>query len=156
GFAIADYDTTRPLIIDPVLSYSTYLGGGNDDYPFFHAPDGNGGVWVAGGTVSTDCPTAGGGSGEPGRTNHATLVRHCNCAGPLICSTYLGGGKYDNAYELVPDGSGGVWVTGFTESTNFPTAGGGSGDPGDDNDDVFVSHLSAAGTLTFSTYLGGD
>ncbi|MBI3249008.1 MAG: hypothetical protein HYZ50_21100 [Deltaproteobacteria bacterium] len=58
GFQIAAYDTSKPLIIDPVLSYSTYLGGSSDDYAYALTPDGSGGVWVAGETYSTNFPTA--------------------------------------------------------------------------------------------------
>jgi len=91
GFEVAAYDISRPLIIDPVLSYSTYLGGNGEDSTSSLAPDGNGGVWVAGETPSTDFPTTGGGSGDPGDgVERDVFVSHFTVTGTLTFSTYLG------------------------------------------------------------------
>jgi hypothetical protein len=153
-FQIAAYDISKPLIIDPVLSYSTYLGGNSSDSALALTPDGSGGVWVAGYTYSTNFPTAGG--GDPGKdAQFDAFVSHFTASRVLMFSSYLGGNGTDYQPALASDGSGGVWVAGWTASTDFstqnpfqPTLAGDA--------DAFVSHFTASGVLLFSTYLGGN
>src|SRR6266513_519626 len=155
GFAVAAYDANKPLVIDPTLSYSTYLGGGGDDLGLGIAADGAGNAYVTGETGSTDFPGAissnGGGSDA--------FVAKINAAGTaLVYSTYLGGSGDDFGQGIAVDAAGNAYVTGYTGSTNFPGAssstiqssnGGGI--------DAFVAKINAAGTaLVYSTYLGGS
>jgi hypothetical protein len=161
AFRVAGYDRSRPLVIDPVLSYSTYLGGSSYDEGFGIAVDSAGSAYVTGVTISSDFPTAnplqstlGGGAGPHGED---AFVAKLNPAGTaLVYSTYLGGSDLDGGWGIAVDAAGDAYVTGWTESTDFPTAnpvqssfGGG--------EDAFVAKLNPAGTaLVYSTYLGGS
>ena len=120
GFQVAAYDGTKPLIIDPVLVYSTYLGGFREDNGSGIAADATG-IYLAGLTVSPDFPTP----GSPSRSqvgDYDAFVTKLNPAGTaLIYSTYLGGNGYDFGLGLAVDAAGNAHVTGLTASTDFPT-----------------------------------
>jgi membrane-bound inhibitor of C-type lysozyme len=157
GFAVASYDASRPLVIDPVLSYSTYLGGSGSDEGRGIAVDPNtGDLLITGSTNSTDFPAV-----KPwqanGSGNSDIFVTRLSADGStLLYSTYLGGSgaDYSNGIAVDPT-TGHALVAGATLSTDFPTA-----KPLQTNEagdyDAFVARLSADGsTLIFSTYLGG-
>ena len=167
-FEIAPYDKTLPLIIDPVLSYSTYLGGSDMDYANGIAVDPSGNAYVTGYTASTDFPlvnpvqsSPGGGTcSEDGVDTTAcfdAFVTKLNPTGTaLVYSTYLGGSNEDYGAGIAVDASGNAFVAGYTNSTDFPVqnalqsenAGGW---------DAFVTELSADGaSLIYSTYWGGS
>ena len=75
----------------------------------------------------------------------------------LVFSTYLGGSSGDRCHGIALDDSGSVYVTGYTSSTDFPTRRFFMTDPGDGNEDVFVTKLSSSGdSLEYSTYIGHD
>jgi hypothetical protein len=158
GFEVGAYDRSRPLVIDPVLSYSTYLGGGGDDGANGIAVDGAGNAYVAGFTVSPNFPTT---SGAPqavlGGFENA-FVAKLNAAGSaLLYSTYLGGSVEDEAFGIAVDGAGNAYVTGLTSSPNFPTTSGALQKVYGGGEDAFVTKLNAAGSgLLYSTFLGGS
>jgi hypothetical protein len=160
GFALAGYDRTVPLVIDPVITYSTYLGGAGDEFPIWSDIDRPGNFYVTGFTNSPDFPTTagvfqptfGGGDGD-------AFVAKLNRSGSgLVWSTYLGGDAVDVGIGLDVDRHGNVVVTGETGSTGFPTTSGVvqpafAGGP----TDAFVTKLNAKGSrLLFSTFLGGE
>jgi hypothetical protein len=163
GFAIGAYDRRYPLVIDPGLRYSTYLGGSERDDAFGIAVDGAGSAYVSGVTWSRNFPTTAGafdrshnGGSEEVAADDA-FVTKLNAAGSaLVYSTYLGGSGDDRWSRVAVDGEGSAYVTGVTDSTNFPTTGGAfdrsyNGPYGD----AFVTKLNAAGSsLVYSTYLG--
>ncbi|HYH83923.1 MAG TPA: SBBP repeat-containing protein, partial [Pyrinomonadaceae bacterium] len=157
GFTVGEYDARLPLVIDPVLVYSTYLGGSGGDQGLHIAVDSAGSAYVTGFTVSTNFPTA-----SPIQAANASFqdafITKLNAAGnALVYSTYLGGNGNDQARGLAIDSAGSAYVTGFTNSTNFPTANAFDATKGSNGDDAFVTKLSAAGdALVYSTYLGGD
>jgi hypothetical protein len=155
-FEVAAYDHTRPLIIDPVLSYSTYLGGSQNDVGNSIAVDSSGNAYVTGWTLSTNFPTSSPIQATSGGGYDAFVAKLDAAGSSLVYATYLGGGSTDQAFAIATDSSGSVYVTGLTYSSNFPTvnpvqpATGGS-------PDVFMAKLDAAGsTLVYSTYLGGS
>lgn len=158
GFKIASYDKRYPVVIDPTLVYSTFMGGTLGDRGEGIAVDAAGNVYITGSTSSTDFPTA-----TPFQAANAGLgdifVTKINAAGSaLVYSTYIGGTTGgEAAYGIAVDAAGNAHITGYTWSTNFPTTvspyqaahGGGFYD-------AFVTKLNAAGSaLAFSTYLGG-
>jgi Beta-propeller repeat len=159
GFALATYDRSIPLVIDPVITYSTYLGGSGDDQPIWSDIDRAGNFYVAGITFSPDFPTTrkafqpafGGGDAD------AFVAKLSRSGSRLVWSTYLGGDAFDVAIGLDVDRRGNVVVTGTTSSTGFPTTPGAFQPTfaGGDND-AFVTKLNAKGSrLLFSTFLGG-
>ena len=125
GFALGDYDTSLPLVIDPILVYSTYLGGsGNDDSSSTNTTvDGAGNAYVLGVTGSTDFPTA----GLPFQVAFAgggldLFVAKLDPSGSaLVYSTFLGGDGLDFGIAIAIDAAGNAYLTGQTRSADFPT-----------------------------------
>ena len=154
-FRIGSYDRERPLIIDPVLSYSTYLGGGSMDSVTSLAIDASGNAYFAGWTTSTDIPTL-----NPVRPQNSggvdAFVAKLNPGGnALIYCTYLGGRGDNRAFGIAVDPSGNAYVTGWTSSSAFPTASAVQGTLAGGRD-AFVAKLNPAGNaLVYSTFLGG-
>jgi hypothetical protein len=155
GFALANFDAGKPLVIDPVLEYSTYLGGGGADYPFGVAVDNSGNVYVAGYTDSANFPLASLGS-LPTNTWHVFVAKLDSTGSNLIYADYLGGNSDDLAVGLVLDSANEVYVTGATQSSNFPVVNAyQSQQPGPYTG--FLTRISADGSaLLYSTYLGGN
>jgi hypothetical protein len=160
GFALGAYDHSRPLVIDPTLVYSTYLGGNGDDSGNGIAVDAAGNAYITGSTTSSNFPTT---TGAFQTTNHGgedAFVTKLNPTGTgLVYSTYLGGSGDDMGLGIALDGSGNAYITGSTDSTNFPTTNGAfqrtyHGDPFGTN--AFVTKLNSSGGLAYSTYLGGN
>ena len=160
GFQIGAYDRTWPLIIDPTLVYSTYLGGGGDDSGSSIAIDGSGNVYVAGTTASLNFPTNG-----PAFANNKGLadvfVTKIDPAGAnIIYSTYIGGSGLDRADGIAVDASGNAFIVGRVDSTSmdFPVTAGSFGPAYRGGDfDGFVSKLNAQGNaLIYSGFLGGE
>ena len=153
-FTLGEYVLTEPLIIDPELVYSTYLGGGGRDMGFGIAVDSSGCAYVTGGTGSIDFPT----SQSPYQSDQgdydAVVTKLSPSGSSLVYSTYLGGGDQDYGYSIAVDSSGNAYVTGWTMSSDFPTQNAYQSDQG--NTDAFVAKLTPSGSsLVYSTYLGG-
>lgn len=182
GFKLAAYDRAKPLIIDPVLEYSTYLGGsgavqdesheGGGDAGNGIAVDAHGSAYVVGTTVSADFPTKNAFQKKLGSVCCSNaFVTKFDTTGKLVYSTYLGGSGFvgpDATFEgdlglgIAVDAHGNAYVTGLSGSENFPlknafqnqnfNSGGGCLPCWTG----FVTKLDAAGNaLIFSTYLGG-
>jgi hypothetical protein len=137
------------------LLYSTYLGAGNPDYGCGIAVDGSGSAYVTGYTYSFNFPTVNPYDGSHNGLYDVFVTRLSAAGNSLLYSTFLGGSSSDFGLGIAVDGSGSAYVTGFTESSNFPTV---NAYDGSFNGyyDVFVARLSAAGnSLLYSTYLGG-
>jgi hypothetical protein len=153
---VGAYDVARALVIDPVISYATYLGGTSFDQGTAIATDASGNAYVTGYTFSTDFPLLSAYDRSLGRNGDVDVfVSKLNAAGSaLLWSTYLGGaGSVDTAVGIAVDAAGNAYITGRTASDNFPVTasawqrpvvGGGS----------FVTKLGPAGnTLVYSTYV---
>jgi hypothetical protein len=156
GFAVDDYDVSRPLIIDPVLVYSTYLGGSGSDSATALAVNSSGAAYVAGFTASHDFPTASPAQGSNAGGNDIFVAKLNPSGNGMVYCTYIGGSGDDRANGIALGSDGSAYVTGFTQSRNFPVrsplqpklAGG---------QNAFVLRLSPGGnSLVFSTYLGGS
>lgn len=154
GFALGSYDRARPLVIDPAITYSTYLGGTVDDYGSGIATDDAGNAYVVGYTNSPDFPTLNAYQGSKYAGADA-FVSKFNADGTLAFSTYFGGGAGDEGFGIAVDPMGNIYVTGNTNSTNLPVVNGYHSFSG--GIDVFVSKFSNNGqSLLYSTYLGGS
>ncbi len=170
GFEVAAYDATRPLVIDPVLAYSTYIGGGS----FFVeegrgiAVDSSGNAYVTGVTGSSDFPITPGAFQATVGFDVDAFVTKLNASGSgLIYSTFLGGGSNENILPGVDhkggitgsigvDTAGYAYVTGVTGSLDFPTTPGAPQTTSGGGSDAFVTKLNPTGTsLVYSTFLGG-
>jgi hypothetical protein len=148
------YDRGRELVIDPSLSYATYLGGSGEDDAYGIAIDSSGDVYVTGQTKSTNFPMATGYSG-----GFDVFVSKIAADGSsLIYSTYIGGTGDDSGNAIAVDGSGNAFVAGGTKSsTDFPTQNALQSLFGGGSVDAFVLEIASnGGTLVFSTYLGGS
>ena len=137
GFRLGQYDHRYPVVIDPVLVYSTYLGGSNSEFATAIAVDGSGDAYIAGYTASSDfptCPTKQPSQTDACASNSGTTLQTTLTGGQnafvaklnptgsaLLYSTYLGGSQIDQANAIAVDGSGNAYVAGFTSSTDFPT-----------------------------------
>jgi hypothetical protein len=157
AFRVAGYDPQRALVIDPVLVYSTYLGGSGYDSGTAIAVDAAGSAYVTGFTSSTDFPTANALQATYGGGTWDVYVTKLNPTGSaLVYSTYLGGSNSDVGADIAVDSFGNAYVTGYTQSTDFPTVN--ALQPTNHGGwDAFVARLNAAGSaLVYSTYLGGS
>ncbi len=155
GFDIGAYDPGRPLIIDPALVYATYLGGSDYDTAEAIAVDTSGNVYVAGNTASVDFPTTNAFRATPPSSN-AVYVAKLNASGTaLVYATYLGGSVAELMNGIAVDTNGNAYVTGNTESANFPTKNSYQSAL-NGTDDAFITKLGPRGTnLLYSTYFGG-
>jgi hypothetical protein len=160
AFRVADYDRSRELVIDPSVSYATYLGGTLEDDSNAIAIDSGGNAYVTGQTTSTNFPIV---LGSYRTTNAGSLdvfVTKISADGStLLYSTYVGGSGNDAGNAIAVDASGNAFVAGETASaTDFPTTNGALQTAfGGGGLDAFEFELNSAGTgLTFSTYLGGN
>ena len=164
-FRIGEYDHSRELIIDPVLSHASYLGGSGKELARGVATDGAGNVYVAGGTTSRDLQVTPGTVQPVFKGPSEVFVAKFSAAGALLYTTFLGGSLIDYATALAVDDAGNAYVTGVTESTDFPVTdsafqrryGGGGGGTCQRAGDAFVFKLNPTGSqLLYSTYLGGQ
>jgi hypothetical protein len=158
-FEVADYDLRSPLFIDPLI-YSTYLGGQLADIGFAIAVDSSGNIYVMGYTYSTNFPTknalqmANAGGAD-------VFIAQLNPTGSaLVYSTYLGGSADEIGFGIALDSSGNAYVTGRTQSFDFPTTPGAfqtqCGSCGRTSN-AFATELNHNGSaLIYSTYLGGS
>ena len=159
GFALAAYDASRPLIIDPLLQ-STYLGGNGFDVAAgiaIHPATGD--VYVVGTTLSSDFPSVVGAEQPGNAALYDVFVTRLNAAlTTRLQSTYIGGSSDDfgNAIAIHPV-SGEIYVTGQTTSADFPKIVGSEQPVKAPGSDGFVTRLNAALTARLqSTYLGGN
>jgi hypothetical protein len=157
-FQLSNYDKTQPLIIDPLI-YSTYIGGSSDDVGKSIAIDSSGNAYITGYTYSTDYDiTAGAFQTTYGGGVYDAFVTKLNSTGTaLLYSTYIGGSNDDYGNAIAIDGSGNVYITGQTFSTDYYVTPGAFQTTNGGFSDAFVTKLNSTGTaLIYSTYIGGS
>ena len=166
GFEIGAYDAAQPLVIDPVLTYSTYFGNGSEELITDIALDAAGNIFLTGITtdsaqfpvVNAQWPI------KPGNVDG--FVTKFNPAGTaIVYSTFLGGAQNDNQTEhyarIAVDQWGGAYIVGSTLSANFPISGNAddatfNGDAPSGNADAYYTKLDPSGALVYSTFIGGS
>ena len=136
------------------LVFSTYLGGSNSDACNGVAVDSGGNIYVAGETTSTQFPLKAPVQSSKGGGQDAFVARYTG-AGVLQYSTYLGGAGDDRATAIAVDAGGNAYITGATASANFPVLSAWRSTLAG-SQDAFVSKLTPAGTLLYSTFVGGS
>ena len=155
GFDVGPYDRARALVIDPVLEYSTYLGGQAADGGRAVAVDGAGNAYVTGFTESADFPVDD--ARQPARSGPAdAFVTKLDPNGALLWSTYVGGGGNDYGADIAVDAGGHAYLTGGTNSPDFPLAGPAQAALAGGHDSFALKLDPSGSTLLWSTYLGGS
>ena len=160
GFQVGRYDAAYPLVIDPELIYSTFLGGSGDELGDDIAVDVSGNAYVTGATLSSaDFPVKNPHQGAFGGGLTDAFVAKLDTtdtgAASLVYSTYLGGNSFDQGGGIDVDAFGNAYVTGFTFSGDFPTQNPLQSTLVGVNGDAFVTKLDDMGALVYSTFLGG-
>ncbi len=165
AFSVRRTNARVPLVVDPVLSFSSFLGGSAANIAYGAASDAAGNLYVVGSTYSSDFPVRGafqptlkpGAGANPCPSAPDAFLSKFSPDGTLVYSTYLGGSCVDAAYGVAVDGEGSAYLAGTTLSSDFPTTAGClmPTKPGQSTTG-FVAKVSRDGaSLTFSTYLGG-
>jgi len=165
GIELGEYDPDLALVIDPAVSWGSFLGGrfyngGGDDYGTCLAMDTSSGIVLGGYTYSADFPTTAGAF----QTGCSTLIdsfvaKFQNTGTTLLAATYIGGGDSDYLQSLRLDGSNNVYVTGYTYSRDFPVTAGAYKTNFNNTGaaDAFVCKLNATTlAVVYSTLLGGS
>jgi hypothetical protein len=139
------------------IVYATYIGGSVFDVADAIRVDGTGSAIIGGETFSSDIPTTAGVVDTSQNGGADGYIAKLNPTGTaLTFATFLGGSDVDSIRAMAIDGSGSIYVTGLTSSSNFPTTGGAFDTSYNGDGDVFVTKLNSTGTsITYSTYLGG-
>ena len=156
GLNVADYDRTRPLVIDPLV-FSMFVGGTGDDSLFGLVIDPDGYIYVAGSSRSSDYPVTA--SRPYGGSSDCVITRFAPDGQSIAHSTYLGGDKEDGCGRIAIRSDREVIVAGYSQGGTFPVSASGVYDSthgGGDNSDIFVARLSYdLNTLRWATYVGG-
>lgn len=156
GFELGGYDAAWPLVIDPTISYSSYLGGTRFDSATAVATDSAGAIYLTGWTESGDFPVTSAAQRFPGGGVDVFVAKLDRTGTVLQYCTYLGGSGDDRGFGIAVDRAGNAYVTGWTQSANFPAVA-----PVQNRlsgvRDAFVAKLNSAGNrLLYSTFLGGS
>jgi predicted outer membrane repeat protein len=155
GFKAGEYDSSLPLVIDPVLVYSTYLGGTSDDSGN-GTVDALGNIYISGTTQSTDFPLANPYQASIAGGSDVFVAKLSSDGTSLLFSTYIGGSLAESGGWIGVDAIGNVYISGSTFSTDFPVVSPYQVDNAGDFD-AFITKLNPDGSsIIFSTYLGGD
>lgn len=156
SFRPGAYDRTRELVVDPVLAFSTYLGGTKYDFATAVATGADGAIYIAGHSNSVDFPTTPGAYRTSiGGGTYAFVSKFSPDGQTLIYSTYVGGGS-EELRGIAVEPSGAAYITGRTSSTGYPVLNAFQASR-NGTADAFVTKMAPAGdALVYSTFLGGS
>lgn len=157
GFIIGQYDRRLPLIIDPIIEYASYYGGGGTDIGYGIAVDRLGNIYVTGQTASLNFPQKNGFYQMLQGANDAFVMKLSSLGSTVIFATYIGGrNPGDKGWSIAVDASNNIYFTGETNSLNYPTVN--AVQPlFRGNVDAFLTKLNSEGNaILFSTYMGGS
>ena len=155
SFNLANYDPNHTLVIDPVISYATYIGGDGQDAVSLNFTDSAGNFYLVGNSRSSNFPLINPVQNRFKGSGELTIVK-LNPSGQIVYSTYVGGKNEERPLRMVVDNSGNIYVIGATNSRNLPLK-----NAFQDTytktrlETFFVVKLDASGNLIYSTYLGG-
>lgn len=157
SFQVAAYDHRKPLVIDPTLLYSSFLGSASLDDGSAIAVDGFTNIFVVGGTYSTGFPVTVGVVRTAIVDQEAFIAKLDPTGSTLLYATFLGGSAQDFGNSIVVDFPGNAYIAGHTRSPDFPTTLGAAQTVFGGNRDAFITKLNPTGTsLLYSTFLGGS
>lgn len=150
GMQVAAYDRSRPIVIDPILTFSTYLGGSGPDGALAVAADASRNAYVTGFACSPNFPVTVGSE----NTGCDAFITKFNSSGALVYSTFIGGSSFDEGRGIAVDSTGAVYVAGETFSSDFPFT---VGQSFAGLSDAFVAKLSPAGSsVVYARLFGGS
>jgi hypothetical protein len=156
-FEVGEYDRSSELVIDPVLVFSTFLGGSNFDIVNGVTVDAAGATYVTGQTGSSDFPVS---SNAPKATidvSDAFVTKLSRDGATIVYSTFFGGTNVDGGSSIGVDASGAAYIAGWTGSVDLPVTSGAFQHDNAGGGDAFVAKLSPAGNrLVYATFLGGN
>ncbi len=160
--SLGAFDRSRNVVIDPLINYSTFIGGSGADVGNDIAIDISGNAYITGYTDdgTTDYPTTTGAFDTMHNGFTDVFVTKLNPDGSsLVYSTFIGGSYKDDGWGIVIDTSGNAYITGYTKdgTTDYPTTSGAFDTTHNGESDVFVTKLNPSGSsLVYSTFLGGS
>lgn len=157
GFRLGRYQRNRPLVIDPVVSYSSLIGGSQFDAVYAAATDTAGNTYLTGTTISSDFPLGPGGTAASlsYRSAFITKIAYGASGASIVYTTILMSGANSAGNGIAVDANGNVWVAGSTGS-KFPVTPGAAQTAFQGIQDAFLVRLDSTGRLAYSTYLGGS
>jgi uncharacterized protein (TIGR03437 family) len=153
--ALAQYDHNAPLTIDPVIDFSTYLGGNALDVANDISVDSSGNMYVTGSLQSPQYPNLNPFQQAFGTADLMVIGKIAAAANGLIWYTYIGGTGLNYAEKIALDSSGNTYVAGFTSSTDFPTLNAAQPIFGGGSENAAIVKVDKNGKMVYSTYLGG-
>lgn len=138
------------------LTYSTYLGGSGDDYALGSVMDDTGNIYIAGDTISTDFPVSADAHQSTNAGGDDAFLSKFDSSGSLAYSTYIGGSNDEETCDIAIDGTGNAYITGRTESSDYPTTSDIYQTTKSGGYDSFLSKINTSGDLNYSTFVGGS
>src|SRR4030095_12021688 len=141
AFRIGQYDSSKSLVIDPVLVYSSFLGGASGEQGLGVAVDSQGSAYITGRTNSTDFPVVNAYQSVKGTVDDAFIVKLNPAGSALVYATYFGGNGTDVGNAIAVDAQGSAYITGITGSGSFPTTPGAFQASKDGAIDAFAAKL---------------
>jgi len=154
-FALADYDPSLPLVIDPKLVFSTFLGGNGMEKGTGIALDSAGDVYVTGTTFSGTFPVTDDAAQPEAFGGSEAYVAKYAADGALIYSSFLGGSSFETSGGIAVGADGQIYLTGATFSDDFPVTADSAQPDTELSWDAYVARLDPSGFVTYATFLGG-
>ena len=155
-FRLGRYDAKLPLVIDPVLIYSTYIGGAGVDQALDIAVDADGFAYITGQTDSADFPGPSPVQMNKGAQFDAFALKLNQAGNAVVYGAWIGGRSNDTGAEIEVDAAGNVFIAGVTGSDDFPVKNALQAARKGPTDAFVVKLNSAGNDLLYSTYLGGS
>lgn len=159
-FQLGRYDRTRALVIDPVLTYSTYLGGNRTELTYALAIDAAGSMYIAGSTQSPNFPLGASAFQKDNKGGSDCFLTKINAQGAMVYSTIFGGADRDTVQAIAVDPQGSVYFGGSSTSADFPLVNArqttNRGGAPEGSDAIFGRLNPAGNALLFSSFWGGN
>ncbi len=156
GFEVEGHDPSRPLIIDPYLQWSTFLGGSLSDYGRDVAIDREGIIYVCGYSASTDFPVSPGALQSQPKGSFEVFVTAFSRERRQLWSTYFGGSASEENPQIALSGAGEPYIAGSTSSTDLPVTQDALQPRNGGRYDIFLLALDRQGRRRWATYFGGS
>jgi Beta-propeller repeat len=158
GIRLGPYDSREPVVVDPVLDYSTYLGGTGGEFLYGVAADSQGNAYITGDTNATDFPVTSNAYQTTFSAGPTAFITEINPTGTaLVFSTFLGGSSSGEGDGIAVDPSGNIYVAGTTTASDFPVTATSAYQVVAANGGAFLTELAPGGSsLEYSTYLAGS